>query len=66
MLPLDAMENLLMLQMLDETPSALTAAATTLLAAFKFLLLLAAFCLVIRALLRPVVLKLLGRELGQA
>lgn len=68
MMPLDAVENLLMLQMLDAhpQPEAWMIAATTLSAGLKFLILFAATFLVLRALLRPIALKLLGGKFGQS
>lgn len=65
MIPLDAFENLLMLRMLAEGPTAVSAAATTLFAATKFLLFFTALTLLLRALLRALVLKLLGGKLGE-
>ena len=65
MIPLDAFENLLMLRMLAEGPTAVSAATTTLFATTKFLLFFTALTLLLRALLRALVLKLLGGKLGE-
>jgi hypothetical protein len=55
MMPLDAVENLLMLQMLDHGPTGLLAAATTTAAAIKFLIFFPALYLAFRAMLYSLV-----------
>lgn len=65
MMPLDAMENLLMLKMIDTGPTVVTALATSLAAGTKFLILLAAICLLLRAVLRLLLSKLIGGKFSK-